>query len=374
MKVSDIMQLGTVKIIMLGESLARQGGIVSVEKLILQEAPPNVQIKHIATLVNGSVLDKIVGFGRAIVEFFWTLLSTQSNLIHIHVAERGSAWRKAILTLIGLMFRKPIILHAHGPEFHVFYSKLPQPLKLGLSWIFCRCDRFIVLSESWKNFYIDNVGLKAEQIVVLPNPVKLPAQIPHRASSPQVSFVFLGRIGQRKGTFDLIRAFATLPAEYKSRSRLILAGDGDVTQAQNLIASLSLSNYITVFDWLNSEQRDALLASSDVFVLPSYNEGLPMSLLEAMSWSLPSITTPVGGIPELVTHTKNGLLVNPGDIQQLSAAMQSLIDSENLRLDLGSNARKSVAPFDVKYYFNHLVGIYRSVLGLKEHSHVNIAK
>lgn len=370
MKVADIVQLSTVKIIMLGESLARQGGIVSVEKLILQQAPPDIEIKHIATLVNGSVIDKVLGFARAILEFLWTLLRTESDLIHIHVSQGGSVFRKTILTVIALMFRKPIILHAHGPEFHLFYSKLPQLLKLGFNWVFCRCDRFIVLSESWKNFYIQNVGLKAEQIVVLPNPVKLPAQVPHRANSPQVSFVFLGRIGQRKGTFDLVKAFATLPIEYKSRSRLILAGDGDVSQAQSAIASLNLSNYITIFDWLDSEQRDTLLASSDVFVLPSYNEGLPMSLLEAMSWGLPSITTPVGGIPELITHNKNGLLVNPGDIQQLSAAMQSLIDSENLRHCLGSNARKSVMHLDVKYYFHQLIGIYRTVLGLKEHSYI----
>lgn len=361
------------KIIMLGESLARQGGIVSVEKLILQQASSDVEIKHIATLVNGSVTHKIVGFGRSIVEFLWTLLRTQSDLVHIHVSQGGSVYRKAILTMIALIFRKPIVLHAHGPEFHLFYSKLPQLLKRGFGWIFCRSDRFIVLSESWKNYYIE-VGLKAEQTVVLPNPVKLPAQIPSRTNSQVVNFVFLGRIGQRKGAFDLITAFSNLPAQYQSRSRLILAGDGDVKQAQNLIASLNLSNYITVLEWLNSEQRDKLLASSDVFVLASYNEGLPMSLLEAMSWGLPVVTTPVGGIPELVTHNKNGLLVNPGDIKQLSIAMESLIDSENWRLSLGSNARKSVTPFDVKYYFNHLVEIYHSVLGLTEQSYLNTAK
>jgi glycosyltransferase involved in cell wall biosynthesis len=362
MKVIDRMQKKTVKIIMLGESLARQGGIVSVEKLILQQAPSSIQYRHIATLVNGSVTDKVIGFGRAIIEFLWVLSRTEFDLVHIHVAERGSAFRKAILTLIALIFHKPIILHAHGPEFHSFYSNLPQVLKHCLSWIFGRSDRFIVLSESWKNFYRDNVGLKAEQVVVLPNPVKLPVRVPNRANSQQIAFVFLGRIGQRKGTFDSIEAFAALPAEYQSRSCLILAGDGEVKQARNLIANRSLSNCITVYNWLNPEQRNTLLARADVFVLPSYNEGMPMSLLEAMSWSLPVITTPVGGIPEIVTHGKNGLLVSPGNTQQLSAAMQSLIDDENLRFSLGSSARESVIPLDVNNYFNNLIDVYRSVL------------
>lgn len=352
------------KIIMLGESLTRQGGIVTVEKLILQQVPTNIKIKHIATLVNGMIANKIVGFGQAIIEFLWTLIRTETDLVHIHVSQRGSVWRKVILTLIALMFRKQIILHAHGPEFHLFYLKLPKRLQQWLSWVFGRSDRFIVLSENWKDFYVDKVRLKAEQVVVLPNPVKLPAQVPYRTNSNQICFTFLGRIGQRKGAFDLIKAFAALSTEDKSRSQLILAGDGDVAQARSLITTLNLIEYITVFDWVDSEQRDALLAKADVFVLPSYNEGLPMALLEAMSWGLPVISTPVGGIPEIVTHTKNGLLVSPGNIEQLSAAMQSLIRQEDLRLSLGSNAKLSIAPFDINNYVCSLSCIYRSVLGL----------
>lgn len=359
-------------IIMVGDSLRKQGGIVTVQKLILEQAPPHIQIEHIATAVDGSGIRKILFFGMAFCKLVLKLLSTEVDLLHVHVAERASTFRKAIVTLIALMLRKPIILHAHGPEFRLFYSKSPQFLKQWISWIFGKSDRFIVLSESWKNYYINDVGLQPEQVIVLPNPAKIPAQVPHH-STPLVSFVFLGRIGQRKGSFDLIEAYANLPTEDKSRSQLILAGDGDVTQAQSSIASLNLSNYITVFDWLDSEQRDALLAKADVFVLPSYNEGLPMSIIEAMSWGLPIITTPVGGIPELVTHNKNGILVNPGDIQQLSAAMQSLINNENLRLSLGSNARKSVTHLDVKYYFDRLDEIYHAVLGLREQS-VNTAK
>jgi glycosyltransferase involved in cell wall biosynthesis len=218
---------------------------------------------------------------------------------------------------------------------------------------------------------VDNLGLKAEQVIVLPNPVKLPSQVPQRLGSHKVSFVFLGRIGPRKGAFDLIKAFACLSAEQKTRSVLTLAGDGDVEQARTLIKSLNLTDYITVLDWLDQEQRDALLAKADVFVLPSYNEGLPMALLEAMSWGLPVITTPVGGIPEVVTHKQNGLLVNPGDTQQLSEAMQSLIEDENLRLSLGSTARLRVIPLDVKNYLTSLSGVYHSVLGLSMQGYVS---
>ena len=87
-----------------------------------------------------------------------------------------------------------------------------------------------------------------------------------------------------------------------------------------------------------------------------------MALLEAMGWGLPVIVTPGGGIPELITSTENGLLINPGDVQKLSEAMQKLIKSESLRLSLGNAARETVTPFDIKTYCSQLYEIYDSVL------------
>lgn len=363
------------KIVMLGDSLSKQGGIVTLEKLMIEQAPPNIQIQHIGTVVDGSGTDKVLVFATALSQFVWHLLSKEVDLIHIHVAERGSAFRKAIITILAkLVFRKPVILHSNSPEFHVFYHQLPPLVQKWLRWAFCQCDCFIAVSQTWRNFYIQNLGLKAEQVVVLANPIKFPATVPLRTDVDKVCFVSLGRIGQRKGAFDLIKSFSILPDEDKSQANLILAGDGDVEKARNLVESLNLSEYVTILDWLNSDRRDALLAKADVFVLPTSNEGLPLALLEAMSWGLPVITTPVGGIPDIVTQNQNGLLVEPEDIQALSKAMQSLIQNKNLRLYLGSNARESVKNFDINYYFNRLVIIYSSVLGLKEQSHVCTAK
>ncbi|MEH2125904.1 glycosyltransferase family 4 protein [Nostoc sp.] len=354
--------MSPIKITMLGESLERQGGIVSVEKLILEETTSDIQIEHITTLPNGSTFHKVLVFLQAIGELFWNLLNQRADLIHIHVSDRGSAFRHSITTLIGWLFKKPVIIHTHSADFHLFYSKLPQLLQQWLSWSFCKCTRFIVLSDSWKIFYIENLGLKLEQVIVLPNPVKIPAQIPQRIDSKQIFFLFLGRIGERKGAFDLIKAFASMPVAQQSQAKLVIAGDGDVEQARSLIPTLNLTDYITILDWVDKEKRDELLTKADVFVLPSYNEGLPMALLEAMSWGLAVITTAVGGIPEIVTQNQNGLLVNPGDIQQLSEAMQSLITDENLRISLGNNARVRVKHLDINNYLTSLRCIYTAVI------------
>ena len=348
---------------MLGEGLDRQGGIVSVERLILESSIPNVQFKHIATLVNRSGLNKAVGYGLALVDLVQHLFVWKPDLIHIHVSEGGSVFRQTITTFIAKAFSCPVIMHTHGPAFHVFYKELPQLLQSRLRWVFGQCDRVIALSENWRNFYINELNLKPDRVIILSNPVKIPANVPERIDADQkVDFIFLGRIGQRKGAFDLIRSFSQIPEQDRAKATLTIAGDGEIEQAQHLITHLGLDDYITVRSWLDPDQRDVLLAKSDVFVLPSYNEGLPMALLEAMSWGLPVITTPVGGIPELVNSQENGLLVTAGDIHQLTAAMELLINHEELRVALGAAARDSVLQFDSRHYCDLLVQVYFSIL------------
>ncbi|WP_238845664.1 glycosyltransferase family 4 protein [Nostoc edaphicum] len=352
----------TIKILLLGPSLLQQGGISNYEKLFLDYAPSEVNIRHIVTHQEGSTAFKIIIFLSAIYKFFWMLIREEVDIVQLEISQRGSVLRQAIMALLAWVFHKPIILHAHGSQFHVFYAELAKWIQQLLRWVFCKCQRLVVLSESWKTFYIENLGLKPEQVVVFYNPVKIPAEVPLRSVSKKVNLLFLGRIGQRKGAFDLIKAFSLLPTEYKTKSSMIMAGDGDIEQARNLVTTLNLENYIKLPGWIGSDERDILLTEADVFVLPSYNEGLPLAMLEAMAWELPVIVTPVGGIPEIVTQSDNGLIVDPGNVEQLSDAVKSLIENESLRLSLGSKARTSVFDLDIKNHWVSFLNLYRSVL------------
>ncbi|MHC5611002.1 MAG: glycosyltransferase family 4 protein [Nostoc sp.] len=363
-KVEPMCGTKTLKIILLGPSLLQQGGISNYEKLFLEYAPSEVHICHIITHEEGAIAIKIMVFLKAVWKFLWILLREEVDIVQLEISQRGSVLRQAIMALLAWVFHKPIILHAHGSQFHVFYAELPKWIQQLLTWVFSKCQRLIVLSESWRSFYIENLGLKPEQVVVFYNPVKIPAEVPHRSVSKKVNLLFLGRIGQRKGAFDLIEAFSLLPTEHKSISSLIMAGDGDIEQARNLVTTLNLEDYIKLPGWIGSDERDILLTEGDVFVLPSYNEGLPLAMLEAMAWELPVIVTPVGGIPEIVTQSENGLIVNPGNIQQLSDAIKSLIENEALRLSLGEKARKSVFALDIKNHWVSFLDLYRSMLNL----------
>ena len=357
--------MNKLNILMLGASLEQNGGIATVEKLMLKHASRNINFQHITSHDEGTIFHRIKVFINALRVLFWNLLVNKVDLIHIHISDGGSLLRKAIFILIGLLFNKSIIMHAHGAEFHVTFSKLPKFAQLIFSKIFNCCDDFIVLSKTWQDYYVKDLKLNKEKVTVLPNPTELPAQIPVRKNSSKIKFGFFGRVGSRKGTFDLIEAFAKIPSNLKNRSELIIAGDGEIEVGRKLIETHNLEDKAQFLGWIDSQTRDKLLADIDVFVLPSYNEGLPMALLEAMGWGLPVIVTPVGGIPELITSKENGLLVEPGDIQQLSEAIQGLIENENLRISLGNSARKTVIPFDVRPYSSKLYEIYSSVLESK---------
>jgi glycosyltransferase involved in cell wall biosynthesis len=374
---------------MLGTGFDIQGGITSVQKLIIEAhagkvvlsengEPRHLRIQHVPTIVRGSALQNIIVYIKAIQHLCWKILRREVDIIHIHFAERGSTLRKSLLIAIGLLFRKSIVLHAHGATYQEFYEKLPKFLQKTIAFLFGQCSKTIVLSHSWRDYYTSKLHLKPNRVTVLYNPVCVPPAIPNRSGRDRLKFVFLGRIGKRggpmdlakslisfpkqdKGAFDLIEAFAQLPAADLQRTELILAGNGDLESAQRLIAKLNLTHQVSMLEWLDPTQRDELLATADAFILPSYNEGLPMSMLEAMAWGLPAIVTPVGGIPEVVRHNRNGLLVEPGNLPQLIQAMQQLIGDEALRLSLGRAARNSVEHLDIHNYINSLSNLYATV-------------
>lgn len=357
----------TLKIVMLGDSLNHQGGITTVQRLILKYRSPTLNICHITTHEDGTIAHRIKIFGRGITALIGHLLTQKVELVHIHIADGGSVLRKAIVALIAMLFRYPVVMHAHGPKFHLTYETLPAIAQQALGWFFQHCSQVIVLSQSWQDFYINHLDLDAKKVVILPNPIELPASQPNHfpaldQNAQELVVLFLGRVGNRKGTFDLIQAFSRLPLHQRNSLRLLIGGDGDLDKGKALVEQLQLVDRVSFLGWVDDNQRNALLAKADIFVLPSYNEALPMALLEAMAWGVPVITCPVGGIPDVVIANKNGLLVPPGDVQQLSEAMQSLVNTPSWRQKLGLEAQKSVTKFDVRHYVKKLENIYHACI------------
>ena len=350
---------GRVRVLQFGPALSVRGGISSVEQLICDFLPPYVSMRHVPTMEDGSAIAKASVFAKAVQVMRRTLESPEPTIVHLHFASRGSTLRKMILAEMAARAGRPLILHAHGAGFDEFHRRLPAAVRRNLNRTLQRANVFITLSTQWRDFYVEECEISPSQIVVLANPVRVPNEVPDRSAHSHVQFLHLGRLGERKGSYDLVNAFLGLPAALRERARLVLAGDGDVEGMRKLAAAAG--DRIVVHPWIDTRERDRLLAESDVFALPSRAEGLPMALLEAMASGLPSITTPVGGIPDVITNGAEGLLVRPGNALELTAALARYIHDDEARLAAGRRAHARARSYDVHAYARRIAEIYQRI-------------
>lgn len=333
--------------------------MATVERQLVEHGPAVADIRPVCTHVEGSAARRLGAWLTGSAQVLAALARRRVDVLHLHVAKRGSIARKGLLTYAARAFRVPVVLHCHGGVFADDYRRMPVPLQRAVSHMFRRAERVIVLGGHWRDVYVDLVGVDADRVVALPNAVELPAAVPQRPAGP-VRVVFLGKFGDAKGSPDLIRAAAALPDEVRSRTRIAMGGHGEVEQARALVAELGVGDVVDVRGWLDPPERDALLAQSSVFVLPSPNEGLPMSMLEAMAWGLVPVVTAVGGIPEVVTDERNGLFVRHGDVEGIAAALTRLVTDEELTARLAGAARATAEGYGMDAYVQALGQLWRS--------------
>lgn len=346
-------------VLMLGPALNVRGGVSGVERLLLNALPDHVHATHIATMVEGGKLTKAVTFAQSVAKLAMQL-RRRPDVVHIHFASGASNARKIILARVALARGASVIMHAHGGGYQKHWASMsPAARSLTLNTL-QSVQRLVVLGEKWKAFF-ESIGVPGHRIVVLPNPVVLPSIVPARALNGKVRFVYFGMITRRKGVFDLMEALARLSPECRARVEFVLAGNGDVSQLREHANKLGVQDVVEIRDWVDAAERDRLLAEASAFVLPSHTEGLPMSLLEAMAWGLPPICTPVGSIPEYVVNGANGLLIAPGDVSQLAAAIEKLVAQDEDRVHMGRLARATVEPLCIKQYSDRMCAVYRSV-------------
>lgn len=355
-------QRETLRVLMLGPDLQVRGGIAAVENSLIAHLPPHIRVTHLPTMMEGSKWRKLWSFAQAIVRTSRHLRRLRPDLVHIHFASRASSVRKMLLARLALAAGARVIMHAHGGGYRDYWADLSHAGRAATLATLRRADRVIVLGESWREFFA-SMGLRPEQIVVLPNPVALPSVLPTRLARSQVRLVYLGLITGYKGVFDLIDALSALSSECQARLKLVVAGNGATTQLRQLIERRGMQHVAEVRDWQSPSERDRLLASADAFVLPSHAEGLPMALLEAMAWGLPAVCTAVGSIPEHVHDGIEGLLVRPGDVAQLAGAIERIVSDDALRVRMGALARAAVEPLSVDLFARRVAAVYRSVAG-----------
>ncbi|HLM61322.1 MAG TPA: glycosyltransferase family 4 protein, partial [Pyrinomonadaceae bacterium] len=176
-----------------------------------------------------------------------------------------------------------------------------------------------------------------------------------RQNTGAVRLLFVGATGKLKGERDLLKALAILRAD-KPDLKVSLLGYG----AENLSSyceELKVTDYIEFLGAVSMDERIKFFQKADIFVLPTYAEAMPMSVIEAMAAGLPVISTTVGGIPELIEDGTDGFLVAPGDVNALAGKISFLLNNKDIRIDIGRRARrKAIEEMDFRAYSRKLRG------------------
>jgi glycosyltransferase involved in cell wall biosynthesis len=295
----------------------------------LEDRPPPVRL--IDTRGPRHIVFAPLYFAWALLQITGLALRGRVALLHVNLASRGSALRKLVVTGLARSLRVPVVIHLHGAQFDIFFRSLPAPGRGAMRWMFRRASRIIVLGEAWRDFVISEIGVPGDKVEIIYNGVPEPKSVrAKRPSSAPLEILFLGRLGARKGVPELLKSLSA-PEVTRQSWRATLAGDGEVDFFRAEVERLGLSDRIRLTGWLDQRKVSELLGEADIFVLPSYQEGLPVAVLEALASKVAVIATPVGALPEILTNEESALLVSPGNVDELTRALDRLLADAALR-------------------------------------------
>lgn len=288
------------------------------------------------------------------------LADSEIKIIHIHGASKGSFYRKYILfSVVHKFFRKKLIYHIHGGGFRDFYLESSVFMQKRVQYVIQSADVVICLSEKWKLFF--SSAFSPKRLVILNNMIIPPEKPNEIVLNGKLQFLFLGLIGDNKGIFDLLKTISKNRGDLKGKMILKIAGNGETGRLQKAILNWNLEDIVQFEGWVDSEKKDQLLRSSHIFILTSYKEGLPLSILEAMSYSLPIISSYAGGIPDLIHKYKNGILVNAGNKEEIKSAILKLTDNQSLIQIYSERSAKGVVNFYPDNVLKTLFSIYHEL-------------
>ena len=359
------------KVLMVGTEMTAKGGVSSVLRLY-REAGLFESVQLMASYRDGSALQKVIHYLFFLAKFITTLMTQpQLRIVHVHMSSYGSFFRKSWVILLSRAWGRPVIIHMHGAGFIQFYERMPALGRWFIRTVLRASTVLIALSSQWRD---DLFSLcQHPDIWVLYNPtvLKQPVfelanqvdehSITNGGDGGQVKFLFMGRLGQRKGVYDIIsamRSLSNLPIQVD------LYGDGELESIQREIVAAGVHEKVTVHGWVDGAHKDIIFREADALLLPSYHEGLPISVLEAMAYGLPVVATDVGGIAEAVEDGLNGYLIRPGAFEALSLRMAQLAESAVLRQEMGKAGYQLAArKFDLPVIVKQLEALYEEIIG-----------
>lgn len=230
------------------------GGVAAVESVYSSFYEP---FNHVATVVDYGWARKLLTFFKAYVQFWeWMLFHREIKIVHVHGASDASFWRKRVFINLAKMFGKKVVFHCHGAEFQRFTLQHQKAVQKTIK----KCDCIIALSNSWKEWFEKTTH--HENVVVIKNVIAPPCV--KKVEHDEFVLLFLGRLGERKGIYDLFDVLVKHKSEFQRKLKFMFGGDGDIDQVKEIIKHNGLENIAEFQGWVNGEKKERLLDRKSV--------------------------------------------------------------------------------------------------------------
>ena len=331
---------------MVGPDKSERGGISTV----IQNTVSAERNFEVVELPNWKRTNRWVPFFKNMIQIRSIIRKEKIDVVHFHVAQQGSFFRKACLMLVVNRLSKTIF-HMHASEFDKFYENSSKIVRQFISYVLNSVDQVVAVSPEWENYYKQFAPNKTAAVY---NAVPVGTPITRKKTK---NILTLGKIGKRKGSYDLLEV-AKRVEKVDSDITFFICGDGEINKFKEY--SKHMGN-LHVCEWLNEKQKAEMFENTALHFLPSYKEGLPMAILETMSYGISNLSTNVGGIPSVIQDGKNGFICEPGDIEGMTQKIVNFFSNENYE-KLEENVKTTINQnFSMISYIKSWEDIYISI-------------
>lgn len=278
--------------------------------------------------------------GKRLGRYLRKLVSGRPDAVLLFCSAGASLMEKGLMAWIARISGRPALLFPRqGLVMDEYRASKGKKFAIGTAFQGARA--ILCQGAVFQDFAVNELGFEKADAPIITNWTAsdelLQIGLARKPTSGRARrVVFLGWLEEKKGIIELIRGFAAIS---QKEVVLDLIGDGHLrNQAEALAIELSVADRVVFHGWKSGNARDEILAAADIFILPSFWEGLPNAMVEAMATRLPVIVTPVGTITSYIKDGENGFFVEPRSVPAITAALDRLIEDDTLRRRLADAA------------------------------------
>lgn len=364
-------------VILYGHS-RNSGGVVNIyNKFDREMRESKYEIYHIRVgrihrfKIFNFLLFRIIDLVFNYVKFIVELILIRPAIIHLNLSlNKKSIYRDFVYLMISrVIIRKiKILMHIHGWEENLALDlKSKKFFNNTFRKMAERANIIIVLASQFKECMLDVIN-SPQKIVVMPTTVDVNSFQAKLKSNSKYTFniLFLSRIIRNKGIFEIVDNIENIMMYNQPKKIMfIFAGDGiDKRSLEKYVIDKKLENHVEFTGYVRGKEKANLFKKSDIFIFPSYHaEGCPVAVLEAMASGLPVISTDVGALREIIIDDVNGIIISKQSVEQITEAINTLINNNELRVKISKNNRKKAeSEFDVPIIFKKIESIYDNLI------------